>query len=126
MKGLEPHAYLKELTIDNFMGKKFASWITMMENLVKITLRCWNRCEEFPQLGHLPKLREMKIVGMENVGVIGSDINGGLHSGSSDLSDSGAAKQVTTMYPSLTKLILRGLTRLEEWLEPETSIEDQK
>lgn len=56
-----------------------------------ITLRCCNRCEEFPQLGQLPKLRETKKVGMDNLKVIGSDIYGGLYSGSSDLSDSGAA-----------------------------------
>nr|XP_017217964.1 PREDICTED: putative disease resistance RPP13-like protein 1 [Daucus carota subsp. sativus] len=112
MKGLEPHTYLKELTIDNFMAKKFASWITMMDNLVKITLRNANRCEEFPQLGHLPKLREMKIVGMDNLRVIKSNFDQ-------------ATNLVRTLYPSLTKLILRGLTRLEEWLEPVTSTEDQ-
>ncbi|KAK1401965.1 hypothetical protein POM88_001570 [Heracleum sosnowskyi] len=38
MKGLKPHANLKELTIVHFKGQKFASWITMMINLVKITL----------------------------------------------------------------------------------------
>ncbi|KAL1809237.1 hypothetical protein ACET3Z_026227 [Daucus carota] len=45
MEGLEPHPNLKTLTIVGFSGKKFASWITMMLNLVKITLRHCNRCE---------------------------------------------------------------------------------
>ncbi|KAL1809335.1 hypothetical protein ACET3Z_026325 [Daucus carota] len=67
MEGLEPHPNLKTLTIVGFSGKKFASWITMMLNLVKITLRNCNRCEVLPPLGHLPKLREMTIDGMENV-----------------------------------------------------------
>ncbi|KAK1396605.1 hypothetical protein POM88_006468 [Heracleum sosnowskyi] len=114
MKGLEPHAYLKELTIDNFMGKKFASWITMMANLVKITLRCCNRCEEFPQLGHLPKLREMKIVVMDNVNVIGNDIYGGQYSSSNDLSDSGGA---SSCFPSLNEL---GITNLDSSMIIET------
>ena len=39
MTGLKTNATLKKWTIEYFMGKKFASWITMMTNLVEITLR---------------------------------------------------------------------------------------
>ncbi|KAL1808031.1 hypothetical protein ACET3Z_025021 [Daucus carota] len=102
------------------MGKKFATWITMMINLVKITLMNCDRCEEFPLFGQLPKLREMEVNGMNKVKVIGSDSYGGLDS------DCKAAKTVTTIYPSLTKLILWDLPEVEEWLEPviKTGCED--
>ncbi|XP_017217286.2 putative disease resistance protein RGA4 [Daucus carota subsp. sativus] len=113
MEGLKPHTNLLELTIINFMGRKFASWITMMTNLVKVTLRNCKRCEVFPQLGHLPKLREMDINGMDALRVIGSHFYGGLGRGSSEFSES-----CTTIYPSLTRLILWDLPKLEEWLEP--------
>ncbi|KAK1364428.1 putative disease resistance protein RGA3 [Heracleum sosnowskyi] len=110
MEGLEAHPNLKGLSIDGFMGKKFASWITMMTNLVEITFSNCNRCEVLPPLGHLPKLRKMRIEGMENVKVMGSDLSGGV--------DSGVPKAVTTtLYPSLTQLYLWGLPKLEEWVE---------
>ncbi|WOH09387.1 hypothetical protein DCAR_0728844 [Daucus carota subsp. sativus] len=118
MEGLTPHPNLKELTILDFKGKNIASWIAMMTNLVRITLSDCNRCEEFPPLGHLPKLREMEICRMRDVRVIKSDFHGDVYSGSSEFSNSGPAKLVTTLYPSLTKLSLCDLPKLEEWLEP--------
>ncbi|KAK1364509.1 putative disease resistance protein RGA3 [Heracleum sosnowskyi] len=110
-------ANLKELTIVKFQGKKFASWITMMTNLVKITIKYCKRCEVLPPLSHLPKLREIKISHMDNVKVIRSYSGGGLVSSCSELSDSGAAKTVTTMYPSLINITLKDFPKLKEMLE---------
>ncbi|KAL1809360.1 hypothetical protein ACET3Z_026350 [Daucus carota] len=125
IEGLRPHTYLKELSVVSFKGRKFASWITMMMNLVKITLKDCNNCDAFPPLSHLPKLKEIVIFGMHNVKVIGRDFCGGLASTSSGLSDSGSVKTVAKMYPSLTTLILQGLSNLEEWLEPNISTGDE-
>ncbi|KAK1364885.1 Disease resistance protein RGA1 [Heracleum sosnowskyi] len=123
IEGLKPHTSLKELTIDYFKGRKFPQWIRMLTNLVKITLRNCKRCERLPALGHFPNLRQMEINGMNNVKVIGSHSYGGL--GNGELSDIAAVKTVTTMYPSLTKLLLLDLPNLEKWLEPFTGGEDQ-
>ncbi|XP_074334424.1 putative disease resistance protein RGA1 [Apium graveolens] len=117
MEELRPHKNLKELTVDYFKGKKLASWITMMTNLVKITLRCFRRCERLPPLGHLPKLREIKIIRMDSVKVIGSNFCSTILSTRSQLSEHVAPKAITT-YPSLTILNFCGLLMLEEWLEP--------
>lgn len=84
---------MKQLTIVYFNGKKFASWITMMMNLVKITLRDCKRCEVFPPLGHLTELKEMEKIRMDNMVVIGGDSCGGLGSSRSVFSDSDAAKK---------------------------------
>ncbi|KAL1809359.1 hypothetical protein ACET3Z_026349 [Daucus carota] len=109
LEGLEPHLNLKVLEIEDFMGKKFASWISMMTNMVRIAVTDCSRCEGFPRLGHLPKLREICIKKMENVKVIGNDLCVGL---------SPAQKAVTSaMYPSVTTLTLRRLPKLEEWVE---------
>ncbi|XP_017218354.2 putative disease resistance protein RGA4 isoform X1 [Daucus carota subsp. sativus] len=109
LEGLEPHPNLKALEIEDFMGKKFASWIPTMTNMVKIAVKYCSRCEGFPPLGHLPKLREISIDRMENVKVIGNDLCGG---------QSLAQKAVTAaLYPSMTTLILRRLPKLEEWVE---------
>lgn len=127
MEGLKPNTNLKELTIDYFKGGKFASWITMMTNLVKITLKNCIRCETILPLGHLPNLRELKINGMSNVKVIGTDFYGVFSRICSESSERGAIQTVTTMYPSMKKLLLLGLPKLKEWLEPVTSTgrEDQ-
>ncbi|KAK1393991.1 NB-ARC domain-containing protein [Heracleum sosnowskyi] len=105
--GLEPHRNLKELIIEYFTGKRLASWITKMTNLVKIRLSDCERCEELPSLSNLPQLREMIIERMDNVIIIGSNY--------------GPAGKVKTLYPSLIKLKLWDLPKLEEWLEPDTS-----
>ncbi|KAK1364433.1 putative disease resistance protein RGA3 [Heracleum sosnowskyi] len=97
MEGLEAHPNLKELSIDGFMGKKFASWITMMTNLVEIKLKNCSRCEVLPALGHLPKLRTMYIRGMENVKVMGSDLSGGI-----------------SAFPKLERLFIRECPRLRK------------
>ncbi|KAK1393993.1 NB-ARC domain-containing protein [Heracleum sosnowskyi] len=106
--GLEPHGNLKELMIEYFMGKRFPSWITKMTNLVKIKLSDCERCEEIPSLGHLSQLRNIIIQRMANVIRI-------------IWSDCGDVGKVKTLYPSLTKLILWDLPKLEEWLELDTS-----
>ncbi|XP_017215172.1 putative disease resistance protein RGA3 [Daucus carota subsp. sativus] len=121
MEGLKPHRNLKELTIDYFKGQKYASWITVMINLVKITFKNCTRCETLLPLGHLPKLREMKIIGLSNIKVIGTDFYEVLGGISSDSSVPGTTQEVTTMYPSMKKLLLLNLPKLKEWLEPFTS-----
>ncbi|KAL1822150.1 hypothetical protein ACET3Z_008928 [Daucus carota] len=126
MEGLQPHANLKELTVENFMGKKFATWITIMTNLEVITFRDCKRCEEFPQLGHLPKLRRIYISGMDNVKVISSHLCGIQGSICGEFNDDGLEETVAPKYPSLTHLYLRNMPKLEEWLDPamDTSGED--
>ncbi|KAL1809333.1 hypothetical protein ACET3Z_026323 [Daucus carota] len=127
MEGLEPHPNLETLKIVDFKGKKFASWITMMLNLVKITLRNCNRCEVLPPLGHLPKLMEIEIKGMSNVGVVGDDFCGGQSTGASSRSGFPQLKRLNiencprlrkitaSCFPSLKYLYFQDLPSLEEW-----------
>lgn len=83
LEGLEPHTNLKELEIQFFKGKKFASWmlvesqsIVVLQNLVKIKLEGCNRCEQIPSLGHLPNLKVIEINNMPNVKCIGKGFYG--------------------------------------------------
>ena len=54
LEGLQPHPNLKSLTIEEYFGKKFPSWVglsSLYHNLIEINLReCWV-CEEVPTLG---------------------------------------------------------------------------
>nr|XP_017215562.1 PREDICTED: putative disease resistance protein RGA1 [Daucus carota subsp. sativus] len=101
-------------------GKKFPAWITMMLNLVKITLRDCNRCEVLPPLGHLPKLREIAIDGMRNVRVVGDDFCGGqsVFPQLERLKIENCArlrKILPSCFPSLKQLFFWQLPNLEEW-----------
>ncbi|KAL1809334.1 hypothetical protein ACET3Z_026324 [Daucus carota] len=108
MEGLEPHPNLKTLMIVGFRGKKFASWIPMMLNLVKLTLRNCNRCEVLPPLSHLPKLREIVIEGMRNLRVVGDDFCGG-----------------QSVFPQLERLNIENCPRLRKILPSCTGVSSQ-
>ena len=76
LEGLQPHPNLKSLTIGEYGGKKFPSWVglsSLYQNLIKIYLNGCTECEEVPTLGHLPYLRVLEIIGMEKVRSIGSE-----------------------------------------------------
>ncbi|KAK1364456.1 hypothetical protein POM88_040017 [Heracleum sosnowskyi] len=126
MKKLESHPNLKELTVEGFLGMKPALWINKMANLVTITLKDCNKCEVLPPLGHLPQLRILEIVGMKNVKGIGNPakdtswtnhILPKLKEWVEAVTSTGARR---TLYPSLTKLKLSNLPKLEEWEEGAT------
>ncbi|WOH09406.1 hypothetical protein DCAR_0728863 [Daucus carota subsp. sativus] len=120
MEGLEPHPNLKKLKIVGFRGKKFASWITMMLNLVKITFRNCNRCEVLPPLSHLPKLRKILIDGMANVRVVGDDFCSGQsvfpQLEELEIRDCPKLRKILPVcFPSLKQVTFVELPNLEEW-----------
>ncbi|XP_042480395.1 putative disease resistance protein At3g14460 [Macadamia integrifolia] len=71
--GLQPHANIEELRIDNYHGSKFPSWIgeSSLSHLVKIEFFHCGHCKILPPLGQLPFLKYLiidAIYGLENVG----------------------------------------------------------
>ncbi|PRQ38779.1 putative P-loop containing nucleoside triphosphate hydrolase, leucine-rich repeat domain, L [Rosa chinensis] len=113
LDGLEPHGNLQSLKIHNFMGARFPSWITSLQNLNKI--RLW-RCDNFegvPTLGHLPNLRSLEIVEMYKLKRVGAEVYG-----DSDNS--------TTLFPALKTLSISRCQQLIEWIEaPRISAEGE-
>ncbi|CAN6693194.1 unnamed protein product [Malus baccata var. baccata] len=71
LEGLRPHLELESLSIENFMGDKFPTWMmsgSLMPNqLKKIELLGCEKCGGVPPLGHLPNLTELKISEMANL-----------------------------------------------------------
>ncbi|XP_048441901.1 putative disease resistance protein RGA3 [Pyrus x bretschneideri] len=71
LEGLRPHLELENLSIENFMGDKFPTW--MMNGLMKkIELLGCDKCEGVPPLGHLPNLTELNIKGMASLKCVGA------------------------------------------------------
>ncbi|KAJ9559299.1 hypothetical protein OSB04_013913 [Centaurea solstitialis] len=58
VEGLEPNSSLKELHIEDYMGKMFCpSWMMKLRNLVMINFWFCRRCESIGPLGKLPGLK---------------------------------------------------------------------
>ncbi|XXG85107.1 hypothetical protein AAC387_Pa11g0261 [Persea americana] len=65
---LEPHSNLKELSVKNYTGLEFPSWMMKkLTKLKKISLWSCNRCEHLPPLGQLPFLESLEICIMDAV-----------------------------------------------------------
>ncbi|KAM4113680.1 hypothetical protein ACJW30_04G014300 [Castanea mollissima] len=117
LEGLEPHRYLKSLTVDGFGGKKFPSWmltsldawdgILLFGNLIEIVLRGCRKCEVLPTLGLLPFLRVLTIEGMDDVRRIGTEFYSNYNNGSNG----------NMLFPALRKLHLIRMTNLVEWTD---------
>ena len=94
LEGLQPHPYLKSLTIDGFGGEKFPSWMLtshdardgflLYGNLIDIQLIDCKKCEVLPTLGLLPCLRDLYIRGMDNVRSIRTEFYGNSNDGGYD------------------------------------------
>ncbi|EYU17622.1 hypothetical protein MIMGU_mgv1a021856mg, partial [Erythranthe guttata] len=79
LEGLEPHPNLKGLYIWGFGGRRLPPWcstISGLNNLMEITLEDCTDCEQVPMLGHLPNLKNLYLINLENVKSIGSSFYG--------------------------------------------------
>ncbi|KAI3932100.1 hypothetical protein MKW92_032183 [Papaver armeniacum] len=77
---LWPHSNLKNLTISNYSGLEFPSWMGNKEALTHLRCLQLNRCincSELPALGLLPSLEVLHISELLNLKHIGVEIYGG-------------------------------------------------
>ncbi|XP_031264012.1 putative disease resistance RPP13-like protein 1 [Pistacia vera] len=75
---LQPHTNLKELTINNFCGKKISSWIgdPSFSNMVSLKLDGCENCKTLPSIGLLGSLKNLTIKGMKMLEKIGCEVYG--------------------------------------------------
>ncbi|KAF4349442.1 hypothetical protein F8388_021025 [Cannabis sativa] len=52
LEGLQPPSNLKELHVWHFMGVRFGSWLSSLNNLVKLKLNMCYKCQYLPKLDH--------------------------------------------------------------------------
>ncbi|XP_058007869.1 putative disease resistance protein RGA3 isoform X1 [Hevea brasiliensis] len=118
LEGLEPHPNIEGITIQNYLGEKFPPWLLMMkipsdgnssrvfDNLVELMLRNCKWCEQLPMLGHLPRLKVLRISGMDKIRSIGNEFYG--------IGD-GSTSNGVRPFPALKVLGFRYLKSLLEW-----------
>ncbi|XP_058181064.1 putative disease resistance protein RGA3 isoform X2 [Rhododendron vialii] len=119
LQGLKPDRNVKHLLLENFRGRRLASWMSgdgqLLYNLVRIELRSCFNCEQVPRLGHLPHLEVVELDGWSNLKRIGPDfygLNEIIVCGGS--SSSGAAPPAV-VFPALRTVSLKNMPQLEEW-----------
>jgi Leucine-rich repeat (LRR) protein len=117
LEGLEPHSNLEGLMIENFKGSNFPQWMMVktkvLGNLVNLELRNCDKCERIPSLGHLQRLKVVKIISLRNVTEIGLEFYG-----------SSIGSEGMPIFPVLREIGLKDMPKLERWLEsvPQSSV----
>lgn len=118
LEGLEPHPNIERLSIQYYLGRKIPSWLlmkkvsshadsfTMLDNLEQFRLSNCKWCEELPKLGHLPRLQELFIHGMDKIKSIGNEFYG---------IDDGSTSNEVRLFPALKTLYLSSMKSLAEW-----------
>jgi len=78
IENLRPSKQLKKLSLRNYVGKKLPNWLldNSLLNLVSLVLMNCTCCQRFPPLGLLPFLKELKIVGFDEIVRIDGDFHG--------------------------------------------------
>ncbi|KAL4562736.1 hypothetical protein LXL04_026766 [Taraxacum kok-saghyz] len=116
LEGLQPPGKLKNLTIENFSGDHFPTWVMKMavkierkweplHNIVNIKLYRCRSCIYLPVLECLPLLENLVLVGMDNLTSLSSSLNKG---------------SLKPLSPSLRSLDLIHMKRLESWIDAST------
>jgi hypothetical protein len=75
---LQPHEGLKELTITNYGGAEFPTWLKCVSfsNMVLLRIEYCKNCTLLPPVGKLPSLKGLFIQSMASVKNIGSEFYG--------------------------------------------------
>ncbi|XVF18941.1 hypothetical protein REPUB_Repub11eG0067100 [Reevesia pubescens] len=100
---LRPHKELKELTIQNYGGTKFPTWVVdpSFQNLLSLTLKNCINCKSLPSIGKLPLLKDLYIGGMNEVHKVGLEFTG--------------ENQTNASFASLEKLCFENMPKWKEW-----------
>ncbi|KAL5150631.1 putative disease resistance RPP13-like protein 1 [Glycine soja] len=78
IENLQPSKHLKKLTMRNYRGKQFPSWLLDNSscNVVSLSLNNCKGCLCLPPLGRLPSLKELYIEGLDGIVSINADFLG--------------------------------------------------
>ncbi|XP_052885081.1 putative disease resistance RPP13-like protein 1 [Gossypium arboreum] len=78
LDSLRPQKKLEQLNIDNYGGAKFSSWIadSSFKNMLSLELCNCKSCKSLPSIGLLPLLKDLSIIGFDEVQMVGAEFFG--------------------------------------------------
>ncbi|XP_048442126.1 disease resistance protein RGA2-like isoform X3 [Pyrus x bretschneideri] len=115
MEVLQPHSNLKQLSVYEYRGVRFASWFSSLINIVNLELRFCKRCQRLPPLDHLPSLKSLTMVGLQKLEYISENES------SSSMSDE---MMRISFFPSLEELSISKCPVLKGWWRAHTHNSD--
>ncbi|KAJ9174464.1 hypothetical protein P3X46_013103 [Hevea brasiliensis] len=100
---LQPHNKLKELTIRCYGGVTFPAWVGQpsFSDMAVLRLENCKRCTSLPPLGLLGSLKDLAMVGMSSIKIVGPEFYG---------------EACLKPFPSLECLQLEEMHEWEEWI----------
>ncbi|XP_027337021.1 putative disease resistance protein RGA1 [Abrus precatorius] len=110
LENLQPHHNLKRLKVHCYPGMRFPDWLTLLINVVDISLFMFRNCRSLPPLERLPSLKSLEITNLDELEYI-------------YLHEDGFA---VTFCPSLESLTLRCCFKLKGWRRLGDDINDSK
>ncbi|XP_027335641.1 putative disease resistance protein RGA3 [Abrus precatorius] len=99
LENLRPHHNLKQLNVKRYPGVHFPTWLSLLTNVVHISLSGFHNCCCLPSLERLPSLKSLEIMYLRRLEYI-------------DLDEDGCA---VTFFPSLESLKLEFCSNLRGW-----------
>ncbi|KAL4600826.1 hypothetical protein ACB092_11G228000 [Castanea dentata] len=75
---LQPSETVKEISIDGYVGAKFPTWFgcPSFSKMVLLRIERCRKCTSLPAIGQLPLLRDLVLVGLSAVEIIGLEFYG--------------------------------------------------
>uniref|UniRef100_A0A7N2LBT0 Disease resistance RPP13-like protein 1 n=2 Tax=Quercus lobata TaxID=97700 RepID=A0A7N2LBT0_QUELO len=75
---LRPWTTVKEISIDGYVGAKFPTWFghPSFSNMVLLRIERCRKCTSLPAIGQLPSLRDLALVGLSALEIIGLEFYG--------------------------------------------------
>jgi hypothetical protein len=104
LEGLQPHQNLKRLSVNNYRGVRFSSWLLFLTNLTNLNLDGCTRCRDLPPLSQLPSLKVLSMESMDDLEYISEK----------DISEEVPVSS-TPFFPSLNSLRIQVCPNLKGW-----------
>ncbi|RZB81687.1 putative disease resistance RPP13-like protein 1 [Glycine soja] len=125
LENLQPSRHLEKLSIRNYSGTQFASWLSDNSscNVVSLSLKNCKYCLCLPPLGLLPFLKELSIDGLDGIVSINADFFGSSSCSFTSLEslkfsnmkewEEWECKGVTGSFPRLQRLYIEDCPKLK-------------
>ncbi|KAF4354860.1 hypothetical protein G4B88_030926 [Cannabis sativa] len=98
LDALQPHQNLKILTIHQCTGIRLAHWLSLLTNLVYLSLDACIKCQQLPELDQLPSLQELHLSELGSLEYISPKFSAS-----------------SLFFPSLTSLSIFHCPKLKGW-----------
>ncbi|KAL4601032.1 hypothetical protein ACB092_11G242500 [Castanea dentata] len=113
LEGLQPHQNLKFLSVRGYGGVRFSSWLSLLTNLVDLSITGCKRCQQLPRLSQLHSLERLSLTNMKVLEYI---------------SDGDINEEVPTssFFPSLKSIDIDDCPNLKGWWRSTSTTDHQQ